>query len=142
MRGEKKVSRNGARKTMQAKLGLDPETHDPLPSLSWGGSDECPDQPVSILETKWIRFRCKISFEGEMSFKGEIRSASRARSALSQGQDQLSFEGQISFESRQDQLHVQCEACVECKARVELWSSLLVGRFVSYNNLSNAGRLC
>ncbi len=54
-----------ARKTTQAKLGLDPEIHDPLPSLSWGGGDECPDQPLSILETKWIRSGCEISFESK-----------------------------------------------------------------------------
>ena len=106
-----------ARKTTQAKLGLDLETHGPLPSLSWGGSHEYPDQPVSVLETKWIRSGCEISFEREMSFKGEISSASRARSALSRGR--------TSFKSRQDQLRVEHEA------RVELWSSLLVGGIVA-----------
>ncbi len=81
------VARDGrhwARKITWAKLWLDPETHGPLSSLSWGGSEECPDQPVSILETKWIR-----------SLRVQARSASRARSASSRGK--TNFEGEISF---------------------------------------------
>ncbi len=41
------------------QLGLDPETYGPLPSLSWGGSDDGLDQTVSKLETK---SGCEISF--------------------------------------------------------------------------------
>ncbi len=113
-RGGKKVMRGGhwARKTTQAELRLDPETHGPLPSLSWGGSEECPDQPVSKVKTKWIWSGSRVH--------GEC-----------QGWDQL------SFESRPDQLRVECEARVEREAHiehethVELWSSLLVGRIAA-----------
>ncbi len=85
------------------------EPSGPLPSLSWGGSDECLDQPVSILETKWIRSGREISFEGERSFESEI-----------------------SFESSQDQLRVEREA------RVELWSSLLVGGIAASLEITRA----
>ena len=141
----KKVSRGGhwARKTTQARLGLDPETHGPLPSLSWGVSEECPDQPVWILETKWIWYRCEISFEGEISFESRVgpasgaRSASRARPASRArlaSREGMSFKGEISSASRlrsassrgRDQLWGRDQRRVEprprCWARSACWA--------------------
>ncbi len=57
---------------MQTKLWLNPETHSPMLSLSWRGSEEYLDQPVSRVKTKCIQSGCKVSVKCKISFEGEI----------------------------------------------------------------------
>ncbi len=65
-REEGQWGRTLSQATQRAKLGPDPDSGGPLPSL---GTERRLSGSASFkVKTKWIRSGCDISFEGEISF--------------------------------------------------------------------------